>query len=132
MKEKERKDFAKHYIETAEKRLEAARLLLESNYFDDAINRIYYAMLYTIKALLLMTQYRERDDEDEDLIRDLFFSRLETFPKLRKYAKTFDQLHFQRKLIDLTAMSFIDYNDVEDVLEQTEEFISEIREIFNL
>jgi uncharacterized protein (UPF0332 family) len=54
MTEAERKEYALYRIETARKTLGAAKVLAESDYWNSAVNRLYYALFYAVNALLVM------------------------------------------------------------------------------
>jgi uncharacterized protein (UPF0332 family) len=48
----EKLGLVKLQLEKAEERLEAAKYLLEGEYYEDAVSRAYYSMYYAAKAIL--------------------------------------------------------------------------------
>ena len=46
--------LVKSQLEKAEERLEAAKYLLEGEYYEDAVSRAYYSMYYAAKAILTL------------------------------------------------------------------------------
>ena len=48
------KEKAEKHFEKAKKKLEAAKLLLEKEFFDDSVSRAYYAMYHAAKAVLIL------------------------------------------------------------------------------
>ena len=53
MTTEERKEYIKYRIETAYKSYEAAIILLENNFMNSALNRLYYSVFYIVNALLV-------------------------------------------------------------------------------
>lgn len=46
------RDLTKYRLDTADERLELSKIVLESGYFKDSINRSYYAIFSAVRALL--------------------------------------------------------------------------------
>jgi len=59
-------DEADFYLDEAEKRIEASKLLLDRGYYKDAISRAYYSMYYASKALLSMKEEWNGGEEKEE------------------------------------------------------------------
>ncbi len=53
MREENKRENIKEEMDRAIKAMEAATLLFDNGFFNDAISRLYYFLLYNIRALLL-------------------------------------------------------------------------------
>ncbi len=53
MNDSERNVYVKYRLETAYKTFEAAKILFENGFFNPAINRLYYSLIYAVNALLV-------------------------------------------------------------------------------
>jgi uncharacterized protein (UPF0332 family) len=52
---KEKRDYVQYRLETARKTFEAARILAENGFWNSAVNRLYYALFYSVNALLYLS-----------------------------------------------------------------------------
>ncbi len=48
----ERVEYVKYRIESANKTFEAAKVLAENEFWNSAVNRLYYSIFYAVNALL--------------------------------------------------------------------------------
>lgn len=60
MNQFEKKEYVNYRIETAFKTLQAAELLFENEFWNSAINRLYYAIFYAVNALLVQNNYQTK------------------------------------------------------------------------
>ncbi|PSR02898.1 MAG: hypothetical protein BRD50_06740 [Bacteroidetes bacterium SW_11_45_7] len=56
----ERKEYAKYRIASAQKTLDAARVLADHGYWNSALNRLYYAAFYAVNALLVVNNIKTK------------------------------------------------------------------------
>jgi uncharacterized protein (UPF0332 family) len=61
--EKNKKDNIREEIERADESMKAADLLFKNGFVRDAVARIYYSLLYTLRALLLTKGLEPRSHE---------------------------------------------------------------------
>lgn len=54
MTSEERNQYVKYRMETAHKTVDAAKILAENGFWNSAVNRLYYSLLYAVNALLVM------------------------------------------------------------------------------
>ncbi len=55
MMKEEKQEYVQYRLETARKTFEAARVLAEHGFWNSADNRLYYALFYSINALLYLS-----------------------------------------------------------------------------
>lgn len=53
MNDNDRHEYVKYRIQTAYKTYEAAKVLADNNFWNSAVNRLYYALFYAVNALLV-------------------------------------------------------------------------------
>ncbi len=56
MTSEERKEYVKYRIESAYKTIDAARILAKNEFWNSAVNRLYYSVFYAVSALLVMNK----------------------------------------------------------------------------
>lgn len=52
MKPENKQEYIRYRLETSRKTFKAAKILAENGYWNSAINRLYYAIFYSVNALL--------------------------------------------------------------------------------
>jgi len=85
-------------MERADEALAAATLLFENGYINDAISRLYYFILYNVRALLLSKDLEPRSHDGAIRLLGLHFiksglmskSTAQVFSKLMKYREEAD------------------------------------------
>ena len=98
MTEKNKKDNIREEISRARTALEAADLLASNSYLNEAVSRLYYSLLYRIRALLLTKGLEPRSHEGALRLFSLHFVKggplapesAHTFSKLMKYREEAD------------------------------------------
>ena len=53
MTNEERDEYVRYRIESARNTLEAAKVLANNQFWNSAVNRLYYALFYAVNALLV-------------------------------------------------------------------------------
>ncbi len=120
------KDLIKGYIEKADKKLSVARRLLETEDFEDAVSRAYYAVYHAAQALLLSEGERAETHKGVVTLFGLLFVKTGKFKKnLGKYLAN---LKDDRERSDYEVFSYIDKETAETAVTETEEFIRECKE----
>lgn len=98
MIEKNKRTNIHEEIERATKALDAANLLYENGFFNDAVSRLYYFLLHNIKALLLTKGLEPKSHEGALRLFSLHFVKevifepkaSHIFSKLMKYREEAD------------------------------------------
>jgi uncharacterized protein (UPF0332 family) len=55
MKPENKQEYIQYRLESSRKTFEAAKVLAENGYWNSAINRLYYALFYSVNALLYIS-----------------------------------------------------------------------------
>ena len=117
MMEKNKKLNIHEEIHRADQAMEAARLLYENGYFNDAISRLYYCIFYHVRALLLSKGLEPKTHEGALRLLSLHFVKQDIlapqashiFTKLMKFREEADYnpsyvftkddfIHFQKEV----------------------------------
>lgn len=56
----DRTEYVQYRIKSAKKTFEAAKILAENKFWNSAVNRLYYAVFYTVNALLIMNEIQTK------------------------------------------------------------------------
>ena len=56
MKPVDRNAYIQNRIETAYKTLDAAKILVENEFWNSAVNRLYYSVFYIVNAILVKNE----------------------------------------------------------------------------
>ena len=130
MNYEDRKEYIFYRIETAYKTLDAAKLLSENGFWNSAVNRLYYALFYAVKALLVSNNIYSQSHSGMKSQFSLHFIKSGKLDK--KYGKLLTQLYDWRQKGDYENL--FDYNaeTVESLFEPVVEMITQIeKEIKN-
>ncbi len=98
MTEENKRKNIREEMERAAKAIDAATLLFDSGFFNDAVSRLYYFLLYNIRALLLTRGLEPKSHEGALRLLGLHFVKegifeakvSHTFSKLMKYREEAD------------------------------------------
>jgi len=125
----ERREYAKSRIETAHKTIDAAKLLAENGYWNSAVNRLYYALFYTVNALLVVNEIYPQSHSG---MRSLFaFHFIKTGRMDIKYGKLLAQLYDWRQKGDYDNMFDYDSESVMTLFEPVMEMVIRIEREIN-
>ena len=86
MIEENKRENIREEIERAEKAKEAARLLVDNNFVNDAVSKLYYFLLYGIRALLLTKGLEPKSHEGALRLFGLHFVKEGVFPSKDSHA----------------------------------------------
>lgn len=107
-------------VQRANKRLEAARYLLEGGFLDDAVSRAYYAMAFMAEAALLEHEITPKTHKGLQTQFGKQFVTTDIFPAEmgRNLRRTFDL----RQMADYTGTDLTE-DTVRSVIEKSETFV---------
>ena len=120
----ERKEYAKYRIASAQKTLDAARVLADHGYWNSALNRLYYAAFYAVNALLVVNNIKTKSHSAVKSQLSLYFVRTGKLDKT--HGKLFAQLFDLCQKGDYENLVEYGPDDVKPLFEPVEEMISAI------
>lgn len=122
-----RKDVINHWREKSDSALEAAQLTLQGGYLDTTVNRIYYALFYEVTALLLTKDLSFKTHKG---LRSAFHNNFIRTNELDvEMGEFYNEMYDRRFTGDYSAIIDFKTKDVQEWLEQAEEFIDKIEVI---
>ncbi|MFW5851573.1 MAG: HEPN domain-containing protein [Bacteroidota bacterium] len=107
MNNKERIEYVKYRIESSRQTYDAAKVLYDNGFWNSAINRLYYALFYSINALLVLNNIQTKSHSASKTQFSQYFIKTEKFDK--KYGKLFAELFDWRQKGDYD--NIFDYNE---------------------
>ena len=126
MKASEKRNIITYRLERAEESLQAAQLLVDNHLLIPAMNRVYYAMFYTIQALLML---HDLSFSKHGQVKGCFnreFIKPGTFPV--KFGKLYNTVFEYRQKFDYVDLVMPDETTVTDHLKEAKMFIEQIRD----
>lgn len=123
---KSRSDYITYKLDKADESICAAKVLLNSKLYADALSKIYYAAFHAISALLIDKNLNPKTHSG---VKSLFHKEF-IFTGLidKSYAELYDTLLAKRFEADYEAFAFIDEERIPLQLEQAEKLIGLIKE----
>lgn len=129
MKNHSKKDLIQYRLLKSRETFTEVHDLIQLGYFNTAINRLYYASFYAIVALLLKHNVLTKSHAGVRQMFGLHFVSKNLISS--KVGKTFSELFDKRQKGDYNDFFDFTENDVLELLEPTENLISEIENIIN-
>jgi len=127
VKDADRNTVVKYWIDKAKDTLENSRLNLNKGFLDGAVNRLYYSAFYVLMAYATLKGEKYKKHKG---IKSFLSERIIKQGLLDKqYAKLYNRLYLLREKADYTPLSEFTYQQVEELLSQTEEFITEMERL---
>ncbi len=124
MKSSDRK-LVSAQIKKSEEKLAAANALVESQFFDDAISRAYYAMFHAASAVLLTEGISV---DSHSALKAMFGLHLvETGRIARQYGKWLSRLKDDRENGDYDIYTDFSVGEAGEALQIAERFLSEMK-----
>ncbi len=124
MKESDRKEIAKYRISRAHETLREVDILIENQFWNTAVNRLYYGCYYAVSALLISTEIKAQTHAGVRQMFGLHFIKTGLIDRElgRYYSNIFD------KRLTGDYDDFIEYvkDDVLALLKPAQEFVKEI------
>jgi uncharacterized protein (UPF0332 family) len=114
--EENKRENIREEIERAEKAKEAAPLLMDNDFVGDAISKLYYFLLYGIRALLLTKGFEPKSHEGAPRLFGLHFVKEGVFAS--KDSHVFSKLMKFREEADYNRSYVFTKEDFRDVAEE--------------
>ncbi|WP_375580342.1 HEPN domain-containing protein [Marivirga tractuosa] len=130
MNAEDRRVYVKYRIDTAYKTFEAAKVLAENNYWNSAVNRLYYSVFYAVNAILVLNEIHTKSHSATKSQFSVHF--IKTGKLNKKYGKLLSQLFDWRQRGDYGNVFEYEEKDVMPLFEQVNEMISEIEKEIKL
>jgi hypothetical protein len=122
MMEKNKRENIRAELERASEALSAAILLYENGFISDAVSRLYYFLLYHIRALLMTKGLEPRSHEGTLRLFGLHFVREELVDK--RAAQIFSKLMKFREEADYNPVSMFTKEDFINLKKEVETLTS--------
>lgn len=118
-------ELSKYRINKAEENLEAAKILLQSKYYSESLNRSYYSIFHSLRGLLA---YNEFDSKKHSGIISYFNQYYIKTGKLEKeYSMILNEAFMIRNKSDYDDFYIASKEEAEDQIEKAEKFIEGIK-----
>jgi uncharacterized protein (UPF0332 family) len=128
MKE-ETKAIIRYRLNRAKESLKDASKLLNEGSLHSSVNRIYYAMFYSVNAPLLT---RDLSSSKHSGARSLFFKEFITGGEVdRQYGKFYSEISEKRQTGDYEDLIEFKREDIEVWLKKAEEFVNQVETLTN-
>lgn len=114
----------KSLIKRAEKYLKSAKILLDTEDYESSVSRVYYAMFYSVEALLLTEGLSFSSHRGVISTFGERFIKSGIFP--REMGKEFNRAFEKRQLGDYGYTFVISEEEAEEVLEKGKNFVKKI------
>ncbi len=125
----ERKEYVKYRIESAHKTFEAAKVLAENEFWNSAVNRLYYSLFYAVNALLVFNEIQTKSHSATKSQFSLYFVKTGKFDK--KYGKLLSELFDWRQKGDYENIFDYDNESVQPLFKPVIEMIRLIEDEIN-
>lgn len=113
-------------LRQSKKRLEAARLLLQNEKYEDAVNRAYYSIFHSTKALLKTRGKSPKTHRG--LIREFGRTFVKSGEVSKEYGAILSRAESLRESSDYGLNPEIGAEDAEEVVEGSKKFLGMVRE----
>ena len=134
MNAEEKREYIRYRIESARKTFEAARILADNRFWNSAVNRLYYALFYSVNALLYLSDISVKKHSTVKSQFTLHFVKTGKFDK--KYGQLLSELFDWRQKGDYDNIFDYDQESVLPLFPMVKEMIEliedKIREEFNI
>ena len=127
MKENERVEYINHRINSAKKTFNAAKSLIDNEFYNSAVNRLYYSVFYAVNALLVKNEITARTHSG---IKQQFSLHFIKNKKLNvKYGILLSDLFDLRQKADYDNLFEIEDAAIVSLLEPVKNMIDEIEKL---
>ncbi len=124
-----RKEYAKYRIESAYNTFGAAKVLAENEFWNSAVNRLYYSLFYAVNALLVFNEIQTKSHSATKTQFSLYFVKTGKFDK--KYGRLLSQLFDWRQKGDYENIFDYDSDSVQPLFKPVIEMINLIEKEIN-
>jgi uncharacterized protein len=125
MNRNEKRDYINYRLESSRKTFEAARILAENGYWNSAVNRLYYALFYSVSALLFFHDIPVKKHSTIKSQFSQYFIKPGKFDK--KYGQLLSELFDWRQKADYDNIFDYDEKSVLPLFKPVEEMMDLIR-----
>ncbi len=129
LSDEHRTAVVKYRLERAIKTLEEAKYMRKGNFFNAAVNRLYYACYYAVTALLLARNIEANTHSGVKTMLSFHFVR--TGLLSLEDGATFSNLFDKRHSSDYDDFTYCDAALVDYLIPRSEDFISSIEKLIN-
>ena len=129
MTEENKKDNIKNELERASNALQAANLLYDNGFLNDAVSRLYYFLLHNIRALLLSKGLEAKSHEGALRVFGLHFVKEEIF--MPRDSHIFSRLMKYREEADYNPSYTFTKEDFIEFKKEAEDLSSKIKAYLN-
>jgi len=126
MKDLNQEEYINYRIEKAKETFEVAKLLIDNEKWNSAINRLYYAAFYAVSGLLAKSEINTKTHNG---VKTQFFLEFIKTDKIeRKYGRVYSDLSDWRQKGDYGDFFDFTEEEVNSIIEPTRELIEIIIE----
>ena len=118
----EKREYVQYRLETARKTFEAARILAENGFWNSAVNRLYYALFYSVNALLYLSDIPAKKHSSVKSQFTLHFVKTGKIDK--KYGQLLSELFDWRQKGDYDNIFDYDRKSVIPLFQPVEEMLN--------
>lgn len=115
MTKEERIEYVNYRLKSAYSTFDAAKILAENNFYNSAINRLYYSLYYAVNALLVLNEIQTKSHSATKSKFSLHFIKTGTFE--RKYGLLLSELFDWRQKADYGNIFEYDKETVEPLFD---------------
>lgn len=117
----ERNEYIRYRIETSYKTFDAAKMLADNEFWNSAVNRLYYSIFYAVNALLVLNDIKTKTHSSIKSQFSLHFVKTGKIDK--KYGKLLSKLFDWRQRGDYDNLVEYDKESVEPLFKSVKEMI---------
>jgi uncharacterized protein (UPF0332 family) len=126
MNKEDREALVQYRMARAIETLQEAKLLNENGFWNTAVNRLYYACFYAVGALLISHEYQTQTHNGIKILFNQHF--VKTGKISLEMGILFSELFDKRQKGDYSDLLNWDKNQVEALMQPTNEFVNCIEE----
>ncbi|MDE5975205.1 MAG: HEPN domain-containing protein [Muribaculaceae bacterium] len=126
---KSRKDLIEYKVDKALQTVKEAELLAGSNFYNAAVNRLYYSAYYAASALMLRESIETVTHKGIRMMLGLKF--IQTGKLNREYGKIYQRLFESRQAGDYEDFVYYDKETFDELLPGTIKFIDAVKNLLH-
>jgi hypothetical protein len=124
MKPEQKLEYIQYRLESSKKTLEAAKVLAENGFWNSAVNRLYYALFYSVNALLYVSDIAVKKHSTVKTQFNLHYIKTGILDK--KYGQLLSELFDWRQKGDYENIFEYDKESVLPLIPEVEEMVKVI------
>lgn len=122
MTEEERREYVRYRLGSAHTTYLAAKVLAENGFWNSVVNRLYYALFYSVNALLVLNKIQTKSHSGTKRQFSLLFVKTGKFDK--KYGQLYSEIFDWRQKGDYQNIFTYEAEIVEPLFEPVAEMIN--------